>query len=196
MRAIGPGVALAALALLQPWLEQRMVTHMLVELPLLFAIGWWSATPSQRRGPAWLRLINAGGLSGLTVAMLISALWMLPLALDAAVLNPAIGWAKVASVLLSGWLARISMREAQSAVQGFFVLNWAWMTGAAGALYQQAPQRLCSTYLFGDQLWAGMGLVALAVVVVAVWMASAFIGEATPSSERDDGAQQQKATHR
>lgn len=173
-RAVAPGAALAGLALFQPWLEQRMVTHMVLELPLLFAIGWWSAMPTAQQGPVWLRSINASGLSGLTVAMVVSALWMLPLSLDAAVLHPAIGWLKVASVLLAGWLTRISIREASPAIQAFFVLNWAWMTGAAGALYQQAPERLCSTYLLGDQAWAGRGLVALAVVGAATWMVLAF----------------------
>lgn len=174
LRAIGPGVALSTLALFQPWLEQRMVTHMVVELPLLFAVGWWSATPSQRRGPAWLRKVNGGGLSGLTAAMVISTIWMLPLALDAAVLGAVTGWLKIVTILLAGWLTRISMREARPAIQGFFVLNWAWMTGAAGALYQQAPQRLCNNYLLDDQTWAGVGLVALAVAVAAMWMMLAF----------------------
>lgn len=151
-----------------------MLTHMVVELPLLFAIGWWSATRSQRSGPAWLRQVNAAGLCGLTVAMVISTVWMLPLTLDAAVLDPGIGWCKVATVLLAGWLTRISMRQARPAIQGFFVLNWAWMTGAAGTLYQQAPRRLCSTYLLNDQTWTGMGLIAMTVAVVATWMALAF----------------------
>jgi hypothetical protein len=179
-QAIAPGAALAALALLQPWLEQRMLTHMVLELPLLFAIGWWSATPIARPGPGWLRHINAGGLSGLTVAMVISALWMLPLSLDAAVLSPAVGWFKVVSVLLAGWLTGISLREARPAIQAFFVLNWTWMTGAVGALYQQVPERLCSTYLLGDQAWAGRGLVALAVAVGAMWMVLAFRDRPAP----------------
>jgi hypothetical protein len=172
-KAIAPGAALSGLALSQPWLEQRMVTHMVLELPLLFAIGWWS-TASARDEPRWLRSLNAGGLSGLTMAMAISALWMLPLSLDAAVLRPAVGWLKVVSVLLAGWLTHISLRNARPAIQAFFILNWAWMTGAAGALYQQAPERLCSTYLFGDQAWAGRGLVALAVGVAATWILLSF----------------------
>ncbi|MBF6025436.1 hypothetical protein [Lysobacter niastensis] len=173
-KAIAPGAALTGIALLQPWLEQKMVTHMVVELPLLFAIGAWAATPGTGKGPSWLRQVNASGLTGLTMSMVVSAFWMLPLSLDAAVLNPFVGWLKVCSLLAAGWLTRISLREARPAVQSFFVLNWAWMTGAAGALYQQAPERLCSTYLLGDQAWAGMGLVALAIATVLAWMALAF----------------------
>ncbi|ODS90387.1 hypothetical protein [Comamonas sp. SCN 65-56] len=172
--ALAPGVALAGLALLQPWLEQRMFTHMVVELPLLFAIGWWLAPVRTGTGPAWLRQVNALGLSGFTLALAISTVWMLPLALDAAVLEPAVGLAKVVSVVLSGWLVRLSLRAASVVVQSFFVINWAWMTATAGVLYQEAPQRLCSTYLLGDQTWTGIGLVALTVVVIAIWMTLAF----------------------
>lgn len=187
IRALAPGIALAGMALFQPWLEQRMFTHMLVELPLLFAIGCWLAPSRMGAGPTWLVKINAQGLSGLTVALVINSLWMLPLALDAAVLAPAIGWTKVASVLMSGWLVRLSLRSAPVAIQGFFVINWAWMTATAGVLYQEAPQRLCSTYLLGDQMWTGIGLVALTASVVATWMLFAF--RTTPSeapSETDE----------
>ncbi|HEY0503076.1 MAG TPA: hypothetical protein VGD42_06220 [Lysobacter sp.] len=173
-RGVAPGAALAGLALFQPWLEQRMFTHMVVELPLLFAIGWWIAVPAEGRATTALQRVNASGLTGLTVAMVISAIWMLPLSLDAAVLDPVTGWLKVCSLLLAGWLTRHSLRQARPAVQAFFVLNWAWMTGAAGALYQQAPERLCSTYLQGDQAWTGIGLVILAIAVVAAWLAVAF----------------------
>jgi hypothetical protein len=90
------------------------------------------------------------------------------------VLNPVVGWFKVASVLLAGWLTHLSLRDARPAIQAFFVLNWGWMTGAAGALYAQAPERLCSTYLLGDQAWAGRGLIALAVLVTGAWIVLAF----------------------
>ncbi|MCC8363795.1 hypothetical protein LK996_12000 [Lysobacter sp. A6] len=172
--ALAPGLALAGLALAQPWLEQRMFTHMLVEIPLLFAIGAWAAVRMRRHAPAWFATIDANGLTGLTVAMLVSAFWMLPIALDAAVLVPAIGMAKVASVVLAGWCAVMSLGRARTAVQAFFVLNWVWMTGAVGAMYQQAPERLCNTYLQGDQAHAGIGLVVLTIVVAIAWMTTTF----------------------
>lgn len=186
-QAIAPGAVLIVLALFQPWLEQRMVTHMVVELPAIFAIGWWAATPPQRRGPAWLRRVNTGGLSGLAAAMVVSTVWMLPLALDAAVLSPGVGWLKVASVLLAGWLTRISLREARPVIRAFFVLNWVWMTATAGVLYQEAPQRLCSTYLLGDQTWTGIGLVVLAIAVVTFWMLLAFRERPGPAASSHSG---------
>lgn len=180
-----PGVSLAALAMLQPWLEQRMFTHMIVELPLLFAIGWWMAPKTLGKGPAWFQGINAYGLMGLSMAMAISMAWMVPLALDAAVLEPGVGWLKVVSVVLSGGLTRLSLRASPLGAQGFFIINWAWMTATAGVLYQEAPQRLCSTYLLGDQAWTGTGLVALSVGVISTWIVLAFRPE--PEDKPNEG---------
>lgn len=149
-----------------------MLTHMIVELPLLFAIGWQIVPNGGAR--RWLAKYNGSGLTGLTFAMLTSAFWMMPLALDVAVLNPLVGWLKVVSVVLAGLLAQASMAEAKMPVQAFFVLNWVWMTGAVGVIYQQVPERLCSTYLLGDQSNAGIGLVLLAVVVTVSWIITAF----------------------
>lgn len=171
---VGPGMMLLALALSHPWLERRMYTHIVVELPLLFAVGWWAAGSTSSAGPSWLRHVNANGITGLTAATVISAIWMLPIALDAAVLSVGAGCLKVASLVVAGWLTRLSLREARTAVQAFFVLNWVWMTGAAGAVYQQTRQQLCSTYLLGDQPLAGMGLVTLAILVATFWVTSAF----------------------
>jgi hypothetical protein len=178
--ALAPGIALALLALAQPWLEQRMLTHMLVEIPLLFAIGAWAAIHVRGDGPRWLAAINANGLTGLTIAMCVSAFWMLPIALDAAVLRPVVGFAKVTSLVFAGWCAALSFRRARTAMQAFFALNFVWMTGAVGAMYQQAPERLCNTYLQGDQAHAGIGLVVLAIVVAIAWMATAFRERAQP----------------
>jgi hypothetical protein len=172
--SLAPGLALVVLALAQPWLERRMFLHMLVELPLLVAIGAWAATHAPRGGPAWFAAIDASGLTGFTFAVCVSAFWMLPIALDAAVLVPVIGVAKIASLVLAGALATLSFRRARAAVQAFFVLNWVWMTSVAGAVYQQAPERLCNTYVQGDQAWTGMGLVALAIVATVAWMWLAF----------------------
>lgn len=177
---VAPGIALAALALLQPWLEQRMALHMAVELPLLFAVGWWVAT-LQGGMPAWWRTLDVAGLPGFTAATAVTGFWMLPLALDAAVLSPVVGWTKVASLVAAGWLARQAFAHAHVAVQGFFVLGWVWMTGMAGVLYQEAPARLCSTYLQGDQAWAGLGLVMVAIGVAVAWMLVAFRQKETPA---------------
>jgi len=99
---------------------------------------------------------------GLVLAASVSGFWMVPAALDAAVLHPAAGTAKVASLVAAGLLLQASWSAAASILQGFLVLNWFWMTLTAGVLYQEAPQQLCSVYLANAQEQAGRAMVAWA----------------------------------
>lgn len=170
-RVYGPGLVLAALALSHPWLEHTMARHMGLELPGLFILGWFATTCAGRRLTHAIKDWNAHGLPGMMLALLISAFWMLPAALDRAVLNDAMAMAKVASLVLAGLLAGASWTSAGLVIQAFFVLNWFWMTLAAGLLYQEAPQQLCSVYLADQQNAAGRALVGWALAGLGLWLA-------------------------
>ncbi|MHC9086486.1 hypothetical protein ACYX7E_15860 [Luteimonas sp. RIT-PG2_3] len=164
-----PGAALAALAAASPWLEADMARHMGIELPALFAIGWFGARSLPAGGPRWWHACNAHGLSGLVLASLVTMYWMLPVALDLAVLHPWIGASKIAGLLIAGVAAGLSWSQAPLALQGFFVLGWAWMMATIGMIYQQAPQQLCSVYLGEQQVAAGRAIVLIAMVVLVAW---------------------------
>lgn len=169
IRAYGPGVLLAAMALAHPWLEQTMARHMGLELPALFMVGWLASAQifdPQHRLSAW----NDHGLPGLLLALCVTAFWMVPAALDMAVLHNGMAWAKVSSMVLAGWLVGVSWARAGWVIQAFFVLNWFWMALAVGLMYQDAPQQLCAVYLVDQQAAAGQALVAWAVVGLGVWM--------------------------
>lgn len=164
-----PALLLVSLAAARPWLETRMWTHMGIELPLLFIAGACAArrVAGHRRTDAW----NEQGIAGLTAASAIVMFWMLPLALDAAVLDPLAGLAKVASVFLAGALVAMSLPRAAMALQAFFILGASWMMAVAGLLYRQSPQRLCSSYLQDDQAHAGAALIVLAIAIIGTWLA-------------------------
>lgn len=184
---LAPGAALLVLATLQDVLERRMALHMVVELPLLFAVGWFAAAAAGARFQTWFGRYNFAGLTGFSAASAIVMFWMLPVSLDLAVLSPPVGTAKVASLLLAGAVTQHSVSAARVEVQGFFILNWAWMTGTAGVLYQSAPQRLCTTYLQNDQAVAGMGIVFIAVVATLAWIVHAFVRVPRQAPEFDSG---------
>lgn len=169
-----PGMLLSAAALLRPWLEASMARHMAIELPILFAVGFHAAVLC--RAPMRHALVrwNAFGIPGLTASALILGYWMLPVALDSAVLSPSAGMGKVVSMVLAGVLAGLSWRSAGIIVQAFFVLNWAWMTFVAGMLYHSTPDQLCSVYLSNQQESAGLAMMALAAAVLMVWLFKAF----------------------
>ncbi len=164
-----PGAALAMLALLRGWLEASMFRHMAIELPLLLALGVVAAALSARdaRAIAW----NRRGLPGLVAATAIASYWMLPVALDLAVLDAGWSVAKAASLIMAGAALGMSWPRAGIVLQAFFAINWSAMTLVAGLLYQDAPQQLCSVYLADQQGAAGRALVVFAAAGLAAWMA-------------------------
>ncbi len=169
-----PGVLLAALALFMPWFEQSMLRHMGIELPLLFILGWfaaWAAGPGLAQGLApW----NMEGVPGLTFSMLVMSLWMVPSALDYAVLSPVVSLLKVASLVAAGLLTGLSWKAAGAVIQAFFVLNWFWMMFVVGMLYRDAPRQLCTVYLQNEQAHAGTAMMAWAVLGLTLWILSAW----------------------
>lgn len=171
----GAGLALlVALPPLRAPLEAHMALHMLVQLPALVVAGALLAAATPAALGRALDACNAHGLAGWLFASLATAAWMLPRALDEAVADPSVALAKFASLLLAGAALRRSWRESGVVVQLFFVGNAAWMWATVGLLYQTADARLCNAYLVGDQVIAGQGLVAQAVIVATAWALSAW----------------------
>ena len=163
---------LALLPLLLWWpalrhsVESRMSLHMLGEFPLLFGAGWASSGLWLRRMRArrWLRgqrRLDWRGWTAATGSSVVALVWMLPSALDAALLSPGIAAAKFASWWLAGWWMADGWRRMDGELLLFFAGNLAWMAATAGLLYIDAPQRLCVSYLQDDQRHAGAGLVLL-----------------------------------
>ena len=176
-RAVTSVLALLPLLLLWPALrhalESRMATHMLLEFPLLAAAGAAAAMrcrrrPSARRWLRWQRALDWRGWTSATVASSVALLWMLPSALDAALLWPAAAAAKYASWWLAGWLLADGWRRMDAELLLFAVGNLAWMAATAGLLYLDAPARLCVNYLQDDQRHTGIGLIALAALAGAL----------------------------
>ena len=156
------------------WLEADMARHMLVEIPLVFALGAWAAGRAPPRIDAAVARFDRYGLTGWLFALLVAAFWMIPSALDAAVASAAFNAAKFASLLAAGFLLRGAMRRSPFALEAFFVGNFTWMGATVGLLYQEAESRLCLAYLADAQQRAGTGLVVLAVAVLVAWVALRF----------------------
>lgn len=170
-------LALLPLALLWPTLrhgvESRMSLHMLGEFPVLFIAGWSASRLCLVQPPArrWLRaqrLLDWKGWTGVVLTSGVALVWMVPSALDAALLWPTAAVVKLASWWLAGWLLADSWRRMDSEMLLFFVGNLAWMAATAGLLYIDTPARLCVSYLQDDQRHAGVGLVLLALLLGAL----------------------------
>jgi hypothetical protein len=168
-----PLLALSPLLLLWPplrhLLEGQMTLHMLLQLPWLLACGAaaFGAFVCHRRASTLLARFDDRGLLTVTVVLCASAMWMIPAALDLALMDERVRiikylmWYAVGAMLASG-CARIGPE-----LWTFLVGNLAWMLATAGMLIRESESRLCVSYLVNDQVWAGTGLMALAAGLLA-----------------------------
>ena len=191
-------MALPLLLLIPPLrhiLEASMLTHMLIEFPLLFIAGWLAGGwLTHHRLPAGLPAVaDAHGLLGLALASSVGALWMIPSMLDLSLLDASVQASKYASWTLCGLLFRSSWKRAGPVVSAFFLGNTGWMLATAGLLYQEAQQRLCVSYLLDEQLITGRGLVALAILIGAFAVTCLVTPQGRVFNPRDRGPSQARA---
>ena len=175
--AVSSTVAAVALSVppLRSIIEQSMAWHMVVQMPLLVLSGWMvaRALPSYR---ALRRLgeFNQFGLTGFILAQAITAYWMLPLAIDRAVVLPVFDVFKLASLFISGMLLADAFKRAPLAIQLFFMGYWVSMMAWLGVYLATTDLRLCNAYSLEGQIATGWGLLALGVALSAAWLFSAW----------------------
>jgi hypothetical protein len=127
--------------------------------------------PTSGRGIRWS--YNAYGIPGLLLVSLVGAGWMIPKALDDALVDWRVAAFKYVGLPACGWLLRASVRRANVVIKLFFLGNFCWMSAIVGMVYLDQPIRLCNAYLQDDQDWAGRGLIALAIVLPSCWLLAA-----------------------
>ncbi|MGH8215567.1 MAG: hypothetical protein ACREPZ_07735 [Rhodanobacteraceae bacterium] len=150
-------------------LESRMTLQMLVQMPLLALAGsllaWGAPDWLKRRLASW----NHRGISGLLLASLAGMVWMLPLAMDAALDDPKVTLAKFLSLpLMIGAPVALSWPRAGFVVRGLFLSELIGTTLRLGWLYLVSPVRLCSNYLLGDQQLLGRLLLVIGFAILLV----------------------------
>ena len=162
------GLACLLLAIgARSWMEAAMLRHMLVQLPLIVVAGCLLAARLQQ-APMRDKL-DPHGLTSLTALLLLSAYWMVPLALEESLRYALAELAKFISLLLAGTLLPGAVKRARTVIQLFFLGNFCWMMAIAGIQYQDSPQRLCNAYALDDQLVTGSCLVGVSIVLALTW---------------------------
>ena len=157
------------------WLEADMARHMLVEFPLLFALGAVIGHYAPGGSDGAYARIDRFGLTGWTFASLVLAFWMIPIALDAAIGSAAVNALKYTSLVAAGFALRRAMIRSPQVLEAFFVGNLVWMSATLGLIYQESPRQLCLNYLVDAQVRAGTGLVTAALVVGGAWFYVAYV---------------------
>lgn len=172
MRRLGPKIALILfLVLLLPpcrrALLESMTAQMLVQIPLLAAVGYLLRDALPERLSAAIGRWNHHGITGLVLGTLASACWMLPRSLDAAVTEQSVAAAKFISVpLLIGLPFGLSWPCMGFVVRGVFLLELIASFFRLGWLYLVSPVRLCNNYLLSDQERLGSYMVAIGAALL------------------------------
>ena len=171
-------LALAAPAA-RAWLEAGMVSHMLVQLPLLAGTGWcigraWMGSHPGGTGArvlASVQSFNVGGVTGLIAATFVMVLWMLPRFLDLARLDAAVDALKFFSVPAAGLTVALSWPRLPAIARAVVHLEVIATLLRFGWGYLAAEERLCLAYLAEDQRLTGELLLWLGAVyaVAVVW---------------------------
>ena len=170
-------VATAAVSLSVPPLrsviEQSMAWHMVFQMPLLVLSGWLAmrALPPTNSLKRWYSF-NHFGLTGLMASQIIVAYWMLPLAIDRAVVLPAVDAIKLLTLFISGALLADGFKRAPLVLQLFFMGYWVPMMAWLGIYLATTDLRLCNAYSLESQVQTGWGLLALGGALGIAWGAS------------------------
>lgn len=175
------GLAMLFLLLATPaaraWLEANMIGHMLLQIPLLTAIGIVACRLLPERWQQALLAAAGGAIPCVLLALFVSSYWMLPRALDAALTNPLIETAKFLCLpALVGLPLALAWKQLEAFGRGFLWTNFISMLAVLGWLYIAAPVRVCNNYLVDQQESAGWWMVRLALLLFACWLGSLFVG--------------------
>lgn len=157
-------------------LERHMVSHVLLLLPALIVAGWFAGRTIADNWPALLSSDwNAAGAMGLLTAMLTGTFWMLPRSLDWSLREPLGEVLKFVSLaFLLGIPLALSWHRAPVLVRGFLKANAVSMALTLAWVYVNAPVRLCTSYLTGQQEQLGEGFFLIAVMLGVLWTAPAL----------------------
>ena len=154
---------------LRALIEQSMVWHMLVQMPLLVLAGFCAAVAWPQALGDRLARFNRFGLTGFMLAQCITAYWMIPAMIDRAVVLPSADASKLLGLWLAGVVLRQSFLKAPLAVQLFFVGYGLPMLAWLGFYMASTDLRLCNAYSLESQLRAGRGPPLLAAALGLAW---------------------------
>jgi Na+/citrate or Na+/malate symporter len=178
-RAIAGSAIVMVLALpgIRTVFEQHMLSHMLIQLPLLVICGVWIADYILERIAFEIELHFA--LPLLLIALIASMFWMVPRFLDASLEGYSYFLLKFISLpLLVGIPLACGWRNVGPVIKSFFMANLLSMLIVLAWLYVEAPIRLCNYYLINEQQDVGKTIIYIALGISLYWVSKLFIGRA------------------
>jgi len=170
------------------WLESRLVSHVLVEVPLLVTVGFVLGRRIEPRLRKALEPVNGGGIPGILLVTFALAFWMIPRWLDASLQAPEVAAAKYISlVAVAGMPLAWSWDRLHPIARGLVKIEFLAMCFRLGWLYLISPDRLCNSYLIDDQVLLGRGLLVVGTALSITWLYPVFFGAWSVPSPRGQG---------
>lgn len=159
---------------LRTTLEASMLTHMLLQFPLLIVAGVLLGQDVPAAALIRLGAWNAHGIAGLSLFVVVLGLAMVPRLLDLVLVDARLEAIKVAALVLCGVALRFSWAQAGAVLQGFFLGNALPMMAITGWLYETSPARVCNAYRLDEQQVLGQLLGWIAAIIAAAWCCSLY----------------------
>ncbi|MDY7574695.1 hypothetical protein RGU77_10405 [Actimicrobium sp. CCI2.3] len=106
---------------------------------------------------------------------MILAYWMLPLAIDRAVVLPQADLLKLLTLFIAGFLLQHSFSCSPAALQLFFVGYMVSMMTWLGSYFITTDLRLCNAYSLETQVQTGWAIAAIGIGLGALWVGSALL---------------------
>ncbi|SHF88794.1 hypothetical protein [Ornithinibacillus halophilus] len=177
MRQIFVGILLYAILVLPPirlYLESIMVTHMLVQLPLLIFTGWLISKYIVGKYRSFFSKWNTYGVPGIIFVAIVTTYWMIPRTLDEALTMNIMEIFKFISLPIVGLLIRDSWKKLEGIGKSFIYLNYLSMFGLMAWLYIDSPIQICNNYLETEQKILGWGMLVITACMIFYFIQYVF----------------------
>jgi len=172
-----------ALPKIQMVLQQNMLSHMLLQIPLLILIGIIIGLSLNTR--YHIKVTYSYALPGLLIASFSLLFWMLPRSLDASLSYPSYAVAKFTTLpLLIGIPLALCWHAITAITKGFFITQIISMLMVLAWLYIESPIRLCNYYLINEQQQLGYALLFL-TLFISIYYSSKLFYCTHPSSREN-----------
>lgn len=153
-------------------LEVSLLSHVLIQIPLLVIIG---ITVGNLIKPRLSGLLDVISIPGIVLACFTLAFWMIPRWLDASLNDEFTAFMKYLSLpLLIGIPLALCWQSLHPVARGLVKIEFLAMLFRLGWIYLVSPERLCNNYLLSEQQQLGYMFIVLGVAFGIVWLAQAF----------------------
>lgn len=155
--------------------ESIMVIHMHMQMPLLIFVGMLFTPYLKERFPAFFEKWNENGIPGLLLFFIILSYWMIPRAMDDAIVHAPVELFKFISFpFLAGVPLRDSWRKVTPFVKKVFYVALVILFALMAWVYIASPTQLCNNYVMVEQKALGWTFLFMGLCMFMYYVLTLF----------------------